>query len=513
MNSAAICSLVGRKDIGLYRTCLATITLLCLFPFWLGTYNPLLDFPLHLERAQALRDYSQDPGLQAMFALSSRPVPNLGLDLFTYVLPLPVMLSGKLFLSVYLALFVYAGHRLALQAHGQASWLSLLLPFFGYQSALLNGFANFVFGQSLFLFTLACWKQWRVNWTAWRTILAGALSCACLLCHVSAFLFLGMATGFWTVWEAWRQKRVSRSDLWSVGVMAPAVFLYFYMRADVSGGGGIEWGSPWRKLVALGAFSFSYRYSWDAVHFALLLAALVVLWVGRSHIRGSACLAGLGALFLGFMLVFPALFLGGSSADQRFAPMALLFLYLSIRIDSPRRPARWAAGLALLAFALRIGGIAASWQDAQPIIDQHLRALDHLPANSRLFVFDFTPEDRQSEKQWRRLAHVPAYAMSRRRAWPHNFVAIRAINPLYYRQPYLGPLDQSSAQLAEAGLSPARQYEHLDQRLQGFTHAWICHGGEEAKRFLASRATAIAEGQPCMLYGLKKPGDKRRNEE
>jgi hypothetical protein len=167
---------------------LLTVILL-LLPVWWSAYTPLVDLPFHLARAYVLRHYQEVPFFQSVFERSLGPLPNLAVDLF--VPPLlgwvDVVTAGKLFLSCYLLLFAWGCHALALAVHGRPSWVSSLLAFTAYNSALLWGFVNFVFGLAVALVTFALWLRWRDRQSLLTFLALTGLTFLVYLCHLAAW--------------------------------------------------------------------------------------------------------------------------------------------------------------------------------------------------------------------------------------------------------------------------------------------------------------------------------------
>lgn len=491
-----------------HRLSLAGLTLLMIVPFWLNEYVPLLDLPAHLARVHVQHEYERNSFFQEVLQYTGQPVPNFALDLFAYLLPKAIdwRWIPKLFLSLYVVIFVFSGHRYYMATRGCASWLSLALPFFSYQSTLLNGYVNFLFAQAIFVFAFCCWLEWHEDWTWWRLILASALTCLCLISHVTALFFLGVAAA--TAWlnDSLRTRHFSARSLIGFLPLLTGALFYFSMRS--TGGaaalGAFEWGPLWRKLVSLGAFTLSYNYRIDAVHIVMLLAAATVLLAARPSCSMHPLSGWLAVCFLLLCLVFPAAFLGGTSADQRFAPLALLFAWMSFDLEMDTRWAAWAASLFLGAYLLRTASIGMHWQYMSEETSRQLTALDHLPERSRFFAFAFTPVDRQQEKVWRSVAHVPSYVLLRRQAIAESFLDYHAPsrNNVFSRQPRIHPLDMNSALLGDAQISPEGVLPYLEKRLTPFSWAWVCHADSQQSQFFLDRGVVVSSAPPCVLYHL-----------
>lgn len=492
----------------LHRLCLVSLTLLVIVPFWLNEYVPLLDLPVHIARLHVQQEYSQNSFFQEVLHYTRQPAPNLAVDLFAHLLPegMDWRWIPKLFLSLYVLIFVYSGHRCYLATHGSANWLALALPFFSYQSTLLNGYVNFLFAQAIFFFAFCCWLEWHDDWTWWRLTLASALSCLCLISHVTAIFFLGVATGVAWLYYSWRARRFSAKSLFGFVPLLPAAMLYLSIRS--SGGaatlGGFEWGPVWRKLISLGAFTLSYNYRIDIAHIGILMVAAALLIAARPRWSLEPLTVSLTLCFLMLFLVFPASFLGGTSADQRFAPLVLLFAWMSFELELDARWAAWAANLFLCAYLLRTGTISWHWKNMSVETSRQVAALSHLPERSRFFSFDFTPADLQEEKSWRSLSHVSSYALLQRQAIPESFLDYHAPsrNNVFSRRARANPLDSSSALLGDAGIGAAEVLPYLEKRLSGFSWAWICHADSQQSQFFLDRGTVVASSPPCVLYHL-----------
>src|SRR3954466_7731475 len=119
--NARFSSVVTPDQQRVYRIALWLLTLLAILPIWLTAYNPLLDLPMHLGRIYVEHAYDSEPYFQSVFGLESGLSANMGIDIFSLFLPSSVdpVTVGKLFLSMYILLFVFGCERVLTSIQGR----------------------------------------------------------------------------------------------------------------------------------------------------------------------------------------------------------------------------------------------------------------------------------------------------------------------------------------------------------------------------------------------------------
>ena len=139
--------------------------LLCvtLIPLALVHIPPLVDYPNHMARMQILVDDGRSEHLRQYYQIRWDILPNLAIDVLVPALArfVGIETAGKIFIG--LTLFLLAGGVIALHyaLHQHWSWWPLMAFFFLFNSILLWGFLNYLFGLGVALFIFAGWVAHR----------------------------------------------------------------------------------------------------------------------------------------------------------------------------------------------------------------------------------------------------------------------------------------------------------------------------------------------------------------
>lgn len=168
------------------------LVLMSLVPIWAFTYFPSQDGPLHLENANLIVQYYNDPGgiLRNYYEVDPDIVGKWLWDsVLTGLLAIfPPLTAEKLFLSGYVILFMIA-IRSALQTiNHDSGFLALLALPFIYSFPFHMGFYNFCYSLPLFFLLLSYWLKHRQQFTYRRAAILGLLSIVLFLSHKVSFV-------------------------------------------------------------------------------------------------------------------------------------------------------------------------------------------------------------------------------------------------------------------------------------------------------------------------------------
>lgn len=413
---------------------LLVLTVLCL-PVIAVTYHPLVDYPNHLARAYILHHYHDNAVYQDNYVLSREVLPNLAVDLIV-----PTLLhftdwitASQLFLCSAVILFSTGCHRLGTAIRGHQNWLVIPSMFFVYNSALLYGYVNYIFGLGCFAWAFGYWLPRRHHWTIPRVAIATMLTCAAYVSHLSAYSFLAAAFVTVGAWDLCGR----RSSLYSVAVsllpLAPPAALYCMQMVERGEPGTVQWNSLLGKFIALLPLFLTYSYRFDLV-FLIALGILCVTAISASRestIEWPSFLAGL--VLLALLLASPKGMLTGSGADARFLVPAALLLVLSVKLTI-RRPLSTALFLAcLILFSLRVGLIWNSWREMDHQIAEQISLFSVLPEGARVYPAFPSPDLVQLSKEERSLEHVISLATITRHAYVLSQFAIPGQQPVLFR--------------------------------------------------------------------------------
>ena len=400
----------------------------------------MVDYPNHLTRCFVLAHYAADPVWQAKYYIVHTPSPNLAIDLIVAPLNhfLPIFVSGKIFLTLtallYLLGCIWLGHAII----GKRNWIAPLAALTFYNSALLYGFVNYVFGVAVFLCAFAFWMQSRNRMSVVRFLLCCLLSLAAYLSHLSSFVFLGVACVTVAAMEWLRHRSLLLLVRQLAWLGCPVLMMAgFVKHGSKAAGGGIEWATIKEKAIFLFGPIRTYSLAFDAVVLAIVLVCAVIL-VRKSKIHPAA-MAGV-AMFCLF-LITPTALLTVSGADERYVIPAFLLLILSVE-PSWGRAQRVAIVVATIAMIVRTGAIAVNWVAIDRREQQVLQMGSVLPENARVFVVG-PHQERELPKLDRGFPHVINLWALSHHASVSLFFLIPGQQPLLSRQPLCDALESS----------------------------------------------------------------------
>jgi hypothetical protein len=186
---------VSATELKTYYALLLIVLFMILSPIWIVDYPAMVDYPNHLVRCYILAHYHDNPIWQQRYFLVHDPIPNLAIELVVVPLTrlLPLLVCGKVFLSLAATLYVVGCSEVGRAPTGKPNWLALVCAFTFYNSPLLFGFVNYVFGVGVFLCVFAFWLRVRNAMTPLRFFLCCLLSIVAFLVHLSSIVILGVA--------------------------------------------------------------------------------------------------------------------------------------------------------------------------------------------------------------------------------------------------------------------------------------------------------------------------------
>lgn len=384
----------GRESKVYYAALLIVLAAL-LLPIWTVTYPGMMDYPNHLTRCYIIAHYHDNPLWQQRFVVVHDPIPDMAIEFV--VIPLlrllPLMICGKLFLSLAVLLYVAGCSEVGRAVTGKPNWLALVCVFTFYNMALLDGFVNYIFGIGVFLCAFAFWLRVRNAMTPWRFFFCCLLSIAAFLAHLSSIAILGAACVTIALIDFVRDHRISSLIGKVAWLVCPVLLMAGWLGrsalhiasspkssqpAEI-----IKWGTLGSKIAIFLWPVRSYSRAVDVGVIILLLVGALAMRKGcKVH---NIALAGL--ILLGLFLITPGVLYTTSGADARYVVPGCLLLILSIEPRWGRRE-KIALAVALAAMALHLGSITASWLTISRNDEQVLAMGDILPSRARVYVFE-----------------------------------------------------------------------------------------------------------------------------
>jgi hypothetical protein len=466
-------------------------------------YPPLIDLPNHLARVEILHRYGAEPMVRQIYVRSIEPIPNLACDILITFLRhfMSLAAAAKTFLVMAQLLFVYGCHRLGRAIHGRSTWLAVLCSFFFYNSMLLFGFLNYVFGFALFTLCLALWLEWRVKWTWVRFIMMTALALAAYLAHLSAYTFLVVTFCAFGAWSYWKDEVPLLSVMASVLPLAlPAMTFLAFMEGS-GRAGRLHWDTVAGKAITLLPLFLSYDRWFDAVFLALLGVVLAMLLLNRRHVAFHRPALAAALLLLGCYLVSPTEALTGSGVDARFVPPAILLLVLSLRVEMPRARARRVLIACVAVAALRVGLVWSNWMILDRRIGAEAARLLEVPEGASIYPVFVQPHDGPQAKAARAIRHVIHYAGIGRHAVVPTLFSYPSQQPISFRAalPYAEPPDNFAEQWLQSSATWVPYLEAYD-------YVWSYGADEPLMKVLRSNCELVYENDGFMLCQLRHGG-------
>ena len=422
---------VSARELKTYYGMLLAVYLVLLVPIWIVKYPGMVDYPNHLARCYILAHYHDNPVFQQRYILDRSPLPNLAIDLIVTPLLriLPLLVAGKVFLSIAAALYVGGCSAVGRAVTGRPNWLALVCAFTFYNSDLLFGFVNYIFGAGVFLCVFAFWLRVRNAMTPLRFLLCSLLSIAAFVAHLSSVAILGVACCTIALLDFLRDRKISSLIVKLAWLVCPVLLMAGFMKSSGQIG-TIGWGSPSEKLIGFLAPVRSYSVAMDVGAVLVLLVCAVAMLRGSKVY--SAAVAGL-VLFTLF-LITPMVLFTSSAADARYVIPAYMLLILSIE----PRWCRWqkaALALALAVMAIRMVSITADWLTISRRSEQVLAMGQVLPEGARIYALGYEPGTDMQAKLDRGFKNIIQLWTVSHGAEISTLFALPGAQPLVFRQP------------------------------------------------------------------------------
>jgi hypothetical protein len=366
-----------------YYAALFLVLLVCLTPIWIVSYPGLTDYPNHLVRDYILAHYHENPLWQQRYAVDLTPLPNLAIEFFVVPLQkfLPLIVCGKLFLSITAALYVLGCSELGKVITGKPNWLALVCALTFYNTELLKGLVNFTFGIAVFFCVFAFWLRIRDRMSSMYFLLCSLLSMVAFLSHLSSAVLLGVACSTVAFLEFVKHRKPLKLIFELAWLGFPVLLSVAFLHGSGKVG-PIVWSFGWKaKLIQLLSPVRSYNLSLVAAVAVTLLLCLFVMVKGSTVHRMWV----VGAVFFLLFMVSPNELFTATNVGERYVIPAYLLSLLSIE---PRwaRGQKWALGLALIAVTASIGNITVNWFSISRETKQVIAMGELLPERASVFV-------------------------------------------------------------------------------------------------------------------------------
>ena len=495
------------------RWALAALVLLAAVPLLWPTVPALIDLPGHIGRFRVQLDIDSDAALRQFYAFKWQLVGNLGVDLL--VVPMSKLfgleLATKLIVLTIPPLTVLGLLMVAREAHGAVPPTALFALPFAYAQPFIFGFVNFALAMALALIALALWMRLgREGRTGLRAALAVPLSFVLWLVHTFGWCVLGMLA---FCVELFRQRAagatwlraVVKAGVAMVPLAGPFVLMLAWRAGQAAGQGDwFNWGSKALWLLT------SLRDRWDTFDLVSLLVVLGLIgWgLGSRRLAADRALALGAGLLLAMFIILPRIVFGSHYADMRLIPYALALGVLMLRPSSVMSAGQ--AGMVALAglafFGIRVAAHTASFALYHQSYTRELAALEHIPEGARLV--SFTAIDCPFTWYTSRLGHLPALALSRKRAYANDQWMLAGGQLISSRLGAPG-FEQDPSQLVLASPCPWEPWRTLDAALvelprERFDYVWLIAPPLFDAKNLAGMVQVWSQGTSA-LYRIERP--------
>jgi hypothetical protein len=469
--------------------------LLAALPLVLPPVAPLTDLGGHLGHYAVQVDHGRSADLARWYSFHWNLIPNLGVDILMEGLaPLLGLEPALRLVAVAIPVLQVLGILcLARSMQGRITPLALFALPLAYCYPVQFGFLNFALGQALATLALALWiAMGRRGWIAARWVVFVPLSCALWVCHLVAWVLLGVFAGMDELARRWHPRDWAaggwRVLLWAglrAGVatsclVAPLVLRMVWPLPSSGHGPTEDFFNPALKITYLLMPLRDRWLVWDVAGALVLLG--LVWWSLR---RGEQCARslglwwGCGVLAVAYVLL-PATLIGASLVDMRLVPFVLI---VALVAATPRYAGKgwlsWSglAGLgAGFALARLLGNALSLWLAGQAMAAD-LVALDTVPRGSRvasLVVETCTV----SILPWRRerRTHLGGYAIARRHAFSNEQWMVPGGHLLQVHAPLAGSFATDDPEFAK--LDGCDKPNTISRRLAelpraAFDYVWI----------------------------------------
>jgi hypothetical protein len=393
------------------------VLFLLIFPIWSVTILPWTDLGDHIARIDILHEYGDVPVFRQFYAIRRVLLPNLAIDFVGYFLLsfMGGLLAAKVFASLTIIVFGIGCHSFGRAVHGSGTWLAIPATFFFYNSLLLYGFVNYIWGVALFLMAAGCWLHFERARSVRSSVMATCAAFATFVAHLSGFFFLCVFITLMIVGSVVRERRLKVWHLTGFVPLVPSLIAYALLGDEKGDTALILWSTFADKLKHSWVLFSGYSNWMDAITLGSLTLAVAAIFI-----HGNVSIdRRMGAVFFSFLLafcLFPSFLHTGADADTRFVLPAALVGLLALKVTMAPRYARMVYIFTLLAFTARVAFMTGYWHRADSISVEQIRLLDTMDEGSKVLPLVFLPAGRTESKIHQQLKHLTGYATLDRHA-------------------------------------------------------------------------------------------------
>jgi hypothetical protein len=371
-------------------------------PLYLVTYPDINEFADHVARIHVLQHLDGDSLLQKFYLVDrALIVPNLAMD--ALLPPLAALVGAALAVKLYASAATLAmtsgAIALGRAFAGRLSVMHLGVLMFAANSALTNGYLNYLLGLGGAFWLLAAWMRARGPMRL-PTLLGYAVAATALyLCHLSAFGIYALGAISWQLRGAIGASAATDGGappppLYAVGQFIPAALIYIASERPTAAASWIDpaLSGGWWAVLEHKAMMFltapmagvPANPPWIYVLPLLICAALAAaMWRGALRYRTEAL--WLAVPLVAAIVMLPYSGFGSSSVDARLLPALLLIVWTGL--DLARSTEALRAVVMCLVAAATVGSatdVLIQWRERDPEYGALRVALSELPSGARV---------------------------------------------------------------------------------------------------------------------------------
>jgi len=502
------------------RWFLALVVLAMTVPLLYPQIPPLVDLPGHIGRYRVELDLAHSAPLQRFYDYHWAPLGTLGVDVLVMLFaPLMGLEPAVRLIIIAIPPLTAAGYLwVAREVHGRVPPTALFALPFIYGFPFLFGFVNFTLSVALAFLAFGLWlRLGRLERTTLRAWLFAPISLVLFFCHTYGWGLLGLmcfsanAVRLRDLGRSWIQACLTAAL--EVAPMALPLGVMLLMPSPSHGayaGGWFDWDAKWVGVLGI------LRDRWGPFDVTSLeIAGLVFLFALASpKLRLARRLAGPAILLAASFVLLPRFIMDSAYADERLLPYLAALGLLAIRRPSEPRLGQSLAVLALLFFALRIGGTTVSLALAADQQQAKLHALDHVKRGARVASFYGLPYAEPWSLQ--RDSHLGGLVIARRDGFSNDQWITAGHNLLTLNYHDAGSFSSNPSQVVRPNGTQDGVYRTIDEALaqvprRSFDYVWLLND-LPFDRQLVNDLQPVWRGSDSTLYRIPHAtGGSQRN--
>ncbi len=271
----------------------------CLVAVWTPAYFLTGDGPCHVENAQILHDFwvNHNTALYSrFFEVVYLPNPNWMSTVVMALLLFVVkgVIAEKIFISVYVLLYLGGFYLLLRKLNGGNSWWLLSIFIFVFTHTLFKGFYNFSFSIAFYFWVVWCWLRFMERRNLLNGLLVTLFTGLIFFTHLLAFVFAAFTCGALIVTYAFAADTGIALKQRFVCLFKAAAFLGLFLSpfliimrwfTEKEGGMQIKLEHHFRRLKELAEFNYIINVQEQEVLFAKVAGITLLLLGGLTLLR------------------------------------------------------------------------------------------------------------------------------------------------------------------------------------------------------------------------------------